>query len=123
MTPTVVGEIGGSFGIGAVALGAVELLGLPLPCLAWGFVGGILGTGFAPPMGKWAACLTYASASLLSALGGYTIGDHLALSPTKTYFLVSVSSAVFHPLLNLIVQKLPALFDLWVPLGKKVPPA
>lgn len=121
MTPTVVGEIGGSFGLGAIAVGAVQLFGLPLPAVAWGFVGGIIGTGFTPPMGKWMAVLTYCAASLLSAGIGFTTATHFTWTPEKGYMLGGLISAVFHPCLNLLVQKLPSLFaSLPSPFGKRI---
>lgn len=101
-------------GIGVVSAITMELFGLPVQPIIWGLIGGFLGMGFAKPASFWRAAGTYVSASFISALVGSAISSKwFDASPIIGNAIATVTAVGFHPLLALIIDRLPMIFDLF----------
>lgn len=100
-------------GIGIISAFTMELFGLPVQPIIWGLIGGFLGMGFAKPASFLRASGTYISASFISALIGSAISARwFEASAIVGNAVATVTAVGFHPLLALIIDRLPMIFDL-----------
>ena len=107
-------------GIGVVSAITMELFGLPVQPIIWGLIGGFLGMGFAKPATFWRAAGTYVSASFISALIGSAVSSRwVDGSAIASNAIATVTAVGFHPLLALVIDRLPMIFDIFVARGGK----
>lgn len=107
--PTHEMTISAAAGVAAVV---VATLGVHPQEVMWGMVGSVVGASFAPPASRWRAVAVFIATTLACAL----FGEWLAVEFLGGGMLARNGSAcglaiVFHPLLTIIVQRLPVLAD------------
>mgnify|MGYP000435088956 CR=1 FL=1 len=103
-------------GLFSAFLGAI---GVSWPVLFWGAVGSIIGSGFAPKVGRRRAMVVFPAASLLSAksalLSAAVAGSVGAMSGEPLAQAIAGGAGIFfHPITALIAHHLPALVSRWL---------
>lgn len=107
-------------GVGVVSAYTMELIGLPVQPIIWGLLGGFVGMGFAKPATFLRAAGVYLAASFISALLGTSISAKwFDALPWVGNTFAALMAVGFHPLLALVIERLPAIFDLFFARGSK----
>ncbi len=90
----------------------VATIGVHPQVVMWGMVGSVVGASFAPPASRWRAVAVFVATTLACALfGEWLAAVYLGGSKLASNGAACALAILFHPLLTIIVQRLPALAD------------
>jgi hypothetical protein len=78
------------------------IIGLNKNIVAWAFLGGFIGSSWAPQVGRLRGVVMYLAACMLSALSGTVLGASFALPEKATWFAAAAISMSFYLLLRFI---------------------
>lgn len=90
----------------------VATIGVHPQFVMWAMVGSVIGASFAPPASRVRAALVFVASSLCCALfGSWVGGEFFGGSMLARDVCACALGILFHPLLTIIVQRLPAVVD------------